>query len=80
MVTPGQITAPLPIQTLSPTPFEYVLHYRIQKSLSLLADDDLNITAIAAACGFSGASYYTEVFRKIIGIPPSAYRKKQLTS
>jgi AraC-like DNA-binding protein len=67
-------------QTLHQTPFEYVLHYRIQKSLSLLADDDLSITAIAAACGFSGASYYTEVFRKIIGIPPSAYRKKQLPS
>ena len=67
-------------QTLHQTPFEYVLHYRIQKSLSLLADDDLSITAIAAACGLSGASYYTEVFRKIIGISPSAYRKKQLTS
>ncbi|GHO90403.1 putative HTH-type transcriptional regulator YdeC [Reticulibacter mediterranei] len=64
-------------QTLHQTPFEYLLHYRIQKSLSLLADGNLTITAIAAACGFSGASYYTEVFRKIMGISPSAYRKRQ---
>ncbi|GHO47502.1 AraC family transcriptional regulator [Ktedonospora formicarum] len=64
-------------QTLHQTPIEYLLHYRIQKSLSLLADDHLAITAIAEACGFNGASYYTEVFRKIMGISPSAYRKSR---
>lgn len=67
-------------QTLHQTPVEYLLHYRIQKSLALLTENDLTITAIAAACGFSGASYYTEVFRKIIGVSPSAYRKSQLSS
>jgi len=66
-------------QTLHQTPFEYLLHYRIQKSLSLLADGDLSITAIAAACGCSGASYYTEVFRKIMSISPNAYRKSRLS-
>jgi AraC-like DNA-binding protein/quercetin dioxygenase-like cupin family protein len=65
-------------QTLHQTPVEYLLHYRIQKSLSLLTNRSLTITDIAAACGFSGASYYTEVFRKIIGISPSTYRKSRL--
>jgi AraC-like DNA-binding protein len=59
------------------TPVEYLLHYRIQKSLSLLTHGNLTITDIAAACGFNGASYYTEVFRKIMGISPSAYRKSR---
>jgi AraC-like DNA-binding protein len=66
-------------QTLHQTPFEYLLRYRVQKSLSLLARNNLTITAIALACGFSGASYYTEVFHKIMGISPSAYRKNRLT-
>jgi AraC-like DNA-binding protein/quercetin dioxygenase-like cupin family protein len=66
-------------QTLHQTPVEYLLHYRIQKSLSLLTNGNLTITDIAAACGFNGASYYTEVFRKIIGISPSAYRKSRLS-
>ncbi|EFH84431.1 AraC family transcriptional regulator [Ktedonobacter racemifer] len=66
-------------QTLHQTPIEYLLHYRIQKSLSLLADGNLTVTAIAAACGFSGASYYTEVFRKLMGISPSVYRKSRLS-
>ena len=66
-------------QTLHQTPIEYLLHYRIQKSMSLLADGNLTITAIAAACGFSGASYYTEVFHKIMGISPSVYRKSRLS-
>lgn len=65
--------------TLQQTPFEYLLHYRIQKSLSLLAAGTLTITAIATTCGFNGASYYTEVFRKIIGVSPSVYRKSRLS-
>jgi AraC family transcriptional regulator, melibiose operon regulatory protein len=65
-------------QTLHQTPVEYLLHYRIQKSLSLLTNGNLTMTDIAAACGFNGASYYTEVFRQIIGISPSAYRKSRL--
>jgi AraC-like DNA-binding protein/quercetin dioxygenase-like cupin family protein len=65
-------------QTLHQTPVEYLLHYRIQKSLSLLTNGNLTITETAAACGFSGASYYTEVFHKIIGISPSAYRRRRL--
>lgn len=66
-------------QAIHQTPFEYLLRYRIQKSVSLLADGTRTITAIATACGFNGASYYTEVFRKIMGISPRAYRKRHLS-
>jgi transcriptional regulator GlxA family with amidase domain len=64
-------------QILHQTAIEYLLHYRIKKSLSLLTETDLNITEISDACGFRSASYYTEVFNKIIGISPRDYRKKK---
>ncbi|MDR1251519.1 MAG: AraC family transcriptional regulator [Treponema sp.] len=63
-------------QTLRQTAFEYLLHYRIKKSLNLLAGTDISITEIAGNCGFNNASYYTEVFNKIMGITPRDYRKK----
>jgi AraC-like DNA-binding protein len=63
-------------QILHQTAIEYLLHYRVKKSLSLLAETDLSVTEISDACGFGGASYYTEVFNKIMGTSPRSYRKK----
>lgn len=62
-------------EILHQTPFEYLQNYRIQKSMQLLADRSLSIMDISLACGFNGASYYTEVFKKITGLLPSDYRK-----
>ena len=36
---------------------------------------DLTILEISLAVGFSGASYYAEVFRKRFGQSPAEYRK-----
>jgi AraC-like DNA-binding protein len=55
--------------------FEYLLDYRVRKSIPLLCEKRLNITEIAQACGFSGSSYYAETFRKIAGVSPGSYRK-----
>ncbi|MBC8530938.1 AraC family transcriptional regulator [Gehongia tenuis] len=60
---------------LGQAPIEYLRNYRIQKSLVLLADDKKSITDIAAVCGFNGASYFSEVFRQVMGITPSQYRQ-----
>lgn len=47
----------------SKTPGEYLIHYRIQKSLDLLTYTRDSITDIAYAVGFSSASHYTRIFR-----------------
>ena len=62
--------------TLHQTPFDFLLHYRIQQSLPLLCRPELTITEIAAQVGFSGASYFSEVFRKYMSCSPSQYRKR----
>ncbi len=62
--------------TLHQTPFDFLLHYRIQQSLPLLSRPELTITEIATTVGFSGASYYSEVFRKYMSCSPSQYRKQ----
>jgi AraC-like DNA-binding protein len=63
-------------EILHQTPFEYLQNYRIQKSIQLLSDKTLSIIDISVECGFNGASYFTEVFKKITGMLPSDYRKK----
>jgi AraC-like DNA-binding protein len=63
-------------RTLHQTAIEYLLRYRIRKSLDLLRETDLGIAGISEACGFNGASYYTEVFNRIMGTSPRNYRRE----
>ncbi|MDD7389338.1 MAG: AraC family transcriptional regulator [Lachnospiraceae bacterium] len=58
------------------TLFHYLLHYRIQQSLPLLAETSLSITEISEQTGFSSPAYFSRIFHKFTGISPAAYRKK----
>ncbi len=57
------------------TPIEYVTGIRIRKSLPLLASREYSITEIAEMCGFSGSSYFSEMFRRHMSCSPSYYAK-----
>ena len=56
------------------SPMKYLNEYRLKQSILLLENTDMSITEIALACGFSGASYYAESFRRELGKSPSEYR------
>lgn len=58
----------------SKTPGEYLIFYRIQKSMALLADTDLSVSEIAYSTGFSSASHFTKTFREQMGCTPIKYR------
>jgi len=58
------------------TPFTYLLHYRLRKSMELLRDSEQSITTIATTTGFSTVSYYIEKFKKYTGYSPHVYRKQ----
>lgn len=59
------------------SPIIYLNQYRANKSMILLRTTDKSITEIATEVGFCGGSYYAEIFRKWIGISPTAYRNNQ---
>ena len=53
----------------------YIRKLRIERSLALFAREDLTLTDIAYACGFSDQSHFVRCFRADQGISPSAYRR-----
>ena len=55
-------------------PMKYLNEYRLKRSIDLLKTTEMTVTQIALACGFSGASYYAESFRRELGSSPSEYR------
>ena len=56
--------------------FDYLLSYRIEKSLPLLAEGRYSVTEIASLVGFSSPSYYTKVFHQQMGCPPRQYQNR----
>ena len=61
---------------LAQSPGQYLIAYRLNKSIGLLQDTDQTITEIAYNTGFRGSSYYSETFRKHFGLSPKEYRNQ----
>lgn len=58
------------------SPVQYILSLRLQLAKKLLNESDESITSIALSCGFNSSGYFSRVFKKEMGMTPSAYRKK----
>ncbi|WP_334072660.1 AraC family transcriptional regulator [Paenibacillus sp. A14] len=61
---------------LKKTPLNYVMEYRIQKSLTLLQQPEYNVTDAAYQVGFNSTSYFIHQFRKSMNMTPLAYKKQ----
>jgi len=57
------------------TPAEYLMWHRVMVAREYLRDDNCSISEIAAKCGFSSPSYFSQTFRKHSLCSPSKYRK-----
>lgn len=60
------------------TPFQYLVLYRLNRSIELLTDTDYSIAQIAQRVGFCSSSYYTKCFRKEFNCVPHKYRQDLL--
>ena len=54
----------------------YLHEVRIEKAKKLLKEKDMNVTRVLFEVGFNDHSYFNKIFRKIVGVTPSIYRKK----
>ena len=53
---------------------EYITAKRLQQACHLLETTGKTVTDIAAEAGFENATYFTTVFKREFGLPPSKYR------
>ena len=59
------------------TPHQYLTERRIERAKSMLREAGvISLIDIAAWCGFSSQSHLTQVFRKQIGVTPSAFKRR----
>lgn len=65
------------VQNLSVSPNEFLIKFRINKACSLLKNSGLSINSIANSVGFNDPLYFSRVFKKVKGTPPSQYISSQ---
>jgi len=63
------------IQETGMTPLTYLNRYRIQQATQLLEQGQLSITETMCQVGFSESSHFTRLFRREVGVSPSAFKK-----
>lgn len=54
----------------------YLTLVRISNGERLLRDSRLTVTEVAKRCGYNDSNYFTAVFKKLKGVTPIHYRKK----
>ena len=57
------------------SPYQYVLHLRLQKAVDLLRAGSLPIGDVALACGFDEVQAFSKHFRKQQGVGPMRFRQ-----
>ena len=56
---------------------KYIHILRIQYAQELIRkENDISLSEIASLCGYDSPNYFSNTFKKITGLSPSAYRKK----
>jgi AraC-like DNA-binding protein len=59
------------------SPYQFLIHFRIQKAKELLINkESLTVKAIASQVGFLDSSHFVSTFRRLVGITPEKYRNQ----
>lgn len=59
------------------TVLDYLAHVRVEKACGMLLEGGMSVTETAMQCGFSSSSYFSSVFKKIIGTTPLKFRSEK---
>ncbi|MBQ4087516.1 MAG: helix-turn-helix transcriptional regulator [Clostridia bacterium] len=59
------------------TPYSYLLDKRIDLSKQLLKNTNFSVKQIAYSLCFSDEFYFSNIFKKKVGISPSEFRKRE---
>jgi AraC-like DNA-binding protein len=63
---------------MNDTPVNHLNRIRLSKAKELMKNKELSLNDVALKAGFKTQSNFTEVFKRIVGMKPTEYRKKYL--
>ena len=57
-------------------PMQYLAKWRMQVAAGLLSGGRANMAAVAAEIGYGSEAAFSRAFKKVVGVPPSAWRRR----
>ncbi|MDO8533396.1 MAG: AraC family transcriptional regulator [Xanthobacteraceae bacterium] len=57
-------------------PMQYLANWRMQVASGLLSSGRANMAAVAAEVGYGSEAAFSRAFKKMVGVPPSAWRHR----
>ena len=57
-------------------PMQYLANWRMQIATNLLSGGNTNIATVAAETGYSSEAAFSRAFKKMVGVPPSEWRRR----
>ncbi|NJM70979.1 MAG: helix-turn-helix transcriptional regulator [Scytonema sp. RU_4_4] len=64
-------------QSTGLSPYQYVIHCRIERAKMLLLQSQLKISEVASHVGFADQSQFTRHFKRLLGVTPKEIRTKK---
>lgn len=56
---------------------QYLINYRIEKAKDFLREYDFSVSQVSAMVGIDDIYYFSKLFKKLTGVSPSEYKKRQ---
>jgi transcriptional regulator GlxA family with amidase domain len=78
-VSTGQLFRAFKI-SVGVTPFHYIARRRLERACTMMRTTREPLSQIAIACGVCDQAYLCKMFRRMIGMSPSAWRREQQMS
>ncbi|MDO5635011.1 MAG: AraC family transcriptional regulator [Micrococcus sp.] len=61
------------------TPIAYARRWRVEAAQEALRDQQLSVTDVAIAAGYSSEAAFTRAFARLVGVPPTRWRESRFT-
>jgi AraC-like DNA-binding protein len=65
------------VQYVGHPPMQYLANWRIQVGARLLRESNRNVATIALDVGYDSEAAFSRAFKRMVGMPPAAWRKAQ---
>ncbi|HMJ12923.1 MAG TPA: helix-turn-helix transcriptional regulator [Polyangiaceae bacterium] len=66
------------MQIMAVPPMQYLGNWRLQVAARLLERENMNIAQAASAVGYESEAAFNRAFRRRVGMPPGAWRRRKI--
>lgn len=64
-------------QLVGRPPMQYLAQWRMQVAAALLSRGDSTVADVAAKVGYESEAAFSRTFKRLVGVPPGSWRKRQ---